>query len=123
MNLKSKSSVGELSQSVFFQKISDICSAVNITIGLEDLLEVSLKETMDLFEATRGSIFILDDDEQNLTLRIARGMAPQEEASMVKRMGHGIVGQVAQLKKPITAKCFHTTPNFGRSTFLIFRIV
>lgn len=90
-----------LSQAELFQKISDICTVVNMVTSDKELLEVSLKKTMDLFGASRGSIFILKENGKDLILKIACGMAYAEQQSMIKRIGEGIVGRVAELKKPI----------------------
>ena len=56
---------------------------------------------MDLFEANRGSIFILNEKTKDLILKIAHGMELSEQKQMVKRLGQGIVGRVAQIKKPM----------------------
>ncbi len=96
-----KSSVEELAETALFQKVGEICAAVNSVTNTKDLLKTSLKKTMDLFDAKRGSIFMLDEKGKHLTLKIAEGMATAEAKKMVKRLGEGVVGQVAQLKKPI----------------------
>jgi len=90
-----------LAQSVLFQKISEICAAVNVATDGTGLLEISLQGTLELFGAERGSIFILKENGKDLILKSARGMALNEERNMVKRLGEGVVGQVAASKKPI----------------------
>ena len=90
-----------LAQSALFQKISEICAAVNIATDGKELLEISLQGTMDLFGAERGSIFILKENGKDLILKIARGMELNEELNMVKQLGEGVVGRVAASKKPI----------------------
>ncbi len=91
----------QITQSDLFQTISDICTAVNFTLDSKALLESSLKQTMELFGAQRGSIFILKENGKDLMLKIARGMAVTEEEKMVKKLGEGVVGRVAASKKPI----------------------
>ena len=93
-----------LAQSVLFQKISEICAAVNVAIDGKELLEISLEGIMELFGAERGSIFILKENGRDLILRIARGMELNEEQEMVKRLGEGVVGRVAESKKPIVVE-------------------
>lgn len=99
-NLKKKQQE-HLAQSTLFQKISAICAAVNVATDGKELLEISLKETMDLFGAARGSIFILKENGKDLILKIALGMELNEERNMVKRLGEGVVGRVAASKEPI----------------------
>ena len=115
-----------LAQSALFQKISAICAAVNVATDGKELLEISLQETMDLFGAARGSIFILGENGKDLVLKIALGMKVNEERNMVKRLGEGVVGLVAASKKPIfveditkderfenfKARQSYTTPSF-----------
>ncbi len=91
----------ELSQADLFGKIGDICAAVTIATNAKELLEISLKMTMDLFHAKRGSIFLMNESGTELILKIAQGMEISEQENMVKRLGEGIVGRVAQIKEPI----------------------
>ncbi len=88
-------------QSDVFQKIGDICAAVNVTLTAQELLEVSLDKTLDLFQARRGSIFLLSENGQELILKIGRGMGVGEQEKLVKKLGEGVVGKVAEIKKPL----------------------
>ncbi len=91
----------EKSRSELFQQVGDLCSAVTTIISPKELLEISLRKTVQIFGAKRGSIFILNERTKNLTLKSAEGMELSEQKQMVKRLGQGIVGQVAQIKKPL----------------------
>ncbi len=91
----------QFTESELFQKIGDICAAVNAVSSARELLETSLKKTMELFDANRGSIYILDDNEKDLILKIAQGMELTEQERLVKKLGEGVVGRVAASKKPI----------------------
>ncbi len=101
MSVKQESILSDLSQKELFKKIGDICAVVNTVITAKDLLEISLRKTLDLFGATRGSIFIVNKNGVDLILKAAVGMKRGEKEQMVKRMGEGIVGKVAQFKSPI----------------------
>lgn len=91
----------EKAQFDLFQKVGEICAIVNTAINDQELLSLSLKLTMTLFGTGRGSIFILSDNGKDLILKAAEGMRHTEEAEMVKRLGEGIVGQVAKRKLPL----------------------
>ncbi len=91
----------EKAQFDLFQKVGEICAIVNTAISDQELLSLSLKLTMTLFGTGRGSIFILSDNGKDLILKAAEGMRHTEEAEMVKRLGEGIVGQVAKRKLPL----------------------
>jgi signal transduction histidine kinase len=82
-------------------KINAIAMAAHDASSVDDLLKASLRHTVDLFNAQRGSIYLIDKNEQELTLKAALGMNPSEQKRLVKRLGEGIVGRVAQLKKPL----------------------
>src|SRR3989338_8390110 len=96
-----KNNIEQLSHDDLFQNIGDICTVVTSAVDTKELLEVSLKKTMDLFGANRGSIFLLNEDGKELVLKIAQGMEMVEQEKMVKRMGEGVVGIVAQIKQPL----------------------
>ncbi|MCA9394734.1 MAG: GAF domain-containing protein [Candidatus Omnitrophica bacterium] len=96
-----KSAIQELTQTTLFQKIGDICATVNTALGAQDLLEKSLHKIMDLYGATRGSVFIAEGGSGKLVLKASYGMKLKEEQSMVKQLGEGIVGRVAKLKQPL----------------------
>lgn len=95
------SAVEAKSRSELFQEVGEICAAVTAIVSPKELLESSLQKTIDLFGASRGSIFVLNDKTKNLVLKSAFGMEFSEQKQMVKRLGQGIVGQVAQIKKPV----------------------
>jgi signal transduction histidine kinase len=82
-------------------KINSIGMAAYDASGIDDLLKVSLRHTVDLFNAQRGSIYLIDKNEKELTLKAALGMNLTEQKRLVKRLGEGIVGKVAELKKPL----------------------
>ncbi|HOW36358.1 MAG TPA: ATP-binding protein [Candidatus Omnitrophota bacterium] len=94
----------ELSHEDLFRKIGDICNAVAVSLKGCDLLELSLKKTMELFGAQRGSIFILDSSSKELVLKIAQGMEVSEKEHLIKKMGEGVIGRVAQSKQPLVVE-------------------
>lgn len=106
------SHIESLTQSVLFQKVSEICSSVNVVISEKKLLEESLYKTMDLFGASRGSIFILDEKKGTLVLKASIGVEANDQ-NTVKSMGEGIVGQVVKLRKPIVVEDIASDKRFG----------
>ncbi len=91
----------ELPQAELFEKINDICYTVNNAGDVDGLLNASLEKIMGLFSAERGSVFLARDDSDELVLEASHGMAVKEQQALVKKMGEGIVGQVAQCKRPV----------------------
>src|SRR3989338_6560196 len=101
MTTQAKKTISELSQGDLFQKVGEICTAVTVVASSKELLEISLVKTMDLFHANRGSIFLMNESGTELVLKIAQGMEINEQEMLVKRLGEGIVGKVAQIKEPL----------------------
>jgi len=93
--------IERLTQSELFQRINEISSVVNGVGDAQELLDVSLRLTMNLFGAERGSIFVMSEQDDHLILKSACGMEIREKEAMVKKMGEGVVGRVAANKKPI----------------------
>ena len=112
MSLTTKKTFGELSQADLFQKIGDICTTVTVAMSAKDLLEVSLKKIMDLFQAKRGSIFLMNEGGTELVLKIAQGMEVAEQEKMVRRLGEGIVGRVAEIKQPLIVEDINLDSRF-----------
>ena len=66
--------IEKLTQAELFKKVGDICAVVNTVNDSQQLLDISLKEAMDLFGAMRGSVFIWDDHTKDLVLKSAIGL-------------------------------------------------
>lgn len=90
-----------LSSKDIFDRINTICTAAHHLTNIEDILEVSLRNTLDLLNALRGSIFLIDESGKELILKASFGMNTTQQKKLVKRMGEGIVGTVAEQKKPV----------------------
>lgn len=81
--------------------INAISLLAHDALSPQDLLEKSLKMTLGLFKAQRGSIFLLSAEAKELALKAAVGMKDVDKKKMVKKLGQGIVGRVAELKEPL----------------------
>jgi len=91
----------DISQQEIFQRVGEICSLVSTVMSAKELLELSLKKTVELFGASRGSVYILKENKKDLVMEIACGMKRIEKEMMIKQLGQGIVGRVAKTKQPI----------------------
>ncbi len=101
MKNNNKTTTYVLSSKDTFDRINTICTAAHHLSNIEEILGVSLRNTLDLLKAMRGSIFLTEENGQELVLKASFGMNTSEQKRLVKRMGEGIVGQVAELKKPL----------------------
>ncbi len=100
------------------ERIGDICSLVNTVRSPRKLLEVSLQKILELFDAHRGSIFLMDPKTRHLVLKAAMGEGGVvgKKEMIVKRVGEGVVGRVAHDKKPIFVEDLSTDRRFGHYT-------
>lgn len=87
-----------------FRKINDICGVVDFVDNTDKLFEITLHKITALFRASRGSIFTLRENSDELVMITAVGAQRQEERAMVKRIGGSIVGKVAEQKRPIVVE-------------------
>lgn len=99
-----RSYLAGLTQAELFHEISSICAVVNTVVSHNELLARSLEHVLKIYNARRGSIFIYHEKCDELELRVAVGLDVSETEAMVKRMGEGIVGQVAQKREPLIVK-------------------
>ena len=87
--------------SSLLNKINAICVLCTESVDTQSLLKNALQKTLLLLRAQRGSIFLLDHQSKELTLKTSIGMKLDEKKDMVKFLGKGIVGRVAELKEPL----------------------
>jgi len=78
-----------------------ICLSCMESSVLQDLLNNSLQRILVLFRAQRGSIFLLEPDTKDLTLKSAVGINNIDFKNIVAHLGEGIIGRVAQQKEPL----------------------
>lgn len=112
MNVSQKSIFQDMSQADLFYRINDICVAVDSVRSEQELFKISLHKIMALFQAQRGSIFTLNENGSGLVLSVAEGIKHGEEQTIVKRLGDGIAGKVAQEKRPIVVEDIESDGRF-----------
>lgn len=72
-----------------------ISNAVNYFSDSEELLKFVLTHAIEVLEAERGSIMLLDDQTDELVVKVASGGRYRVFAGTPVKLGHGICGQVA----------------------------
>ncbi len=71
----------------------------NPALSLEDRLDRVLDQAMELLEAERGSIMLLEEDSGELVVRAARGLDGERDIRVP--LGQGISGWVAESGEPL----------------------
>jgi len=74
----------------------EISNAVNFITDSEELLKFVLSNAIEILEAERGSIMLLDDQTDELVVKVATGGKFSVLSNSTIKLGHGICGLVAK---------------------------
>ncbi len=80
--------------------ISRVTDRLVKTLDFEEALQNLIDGATELLEVERGSIMLLNEADQTLTIRVARGIEPRVVESTCVGVGFGIAGTVAATGKP-----------------------
>ncbi len=73
-----------------------ISNAVNLFVDSEELLKFVLTHAIEVLEAERGSIMLLDDNTDELVVKVASGGRFRIASGTPVKLGHGVCGSVAR---------------------------
>jgi signal transduction histidine kinase len=90
--------------------LREVGLALGTTLDLDQLLELILHKMTDAVEADRATLYLLDDQKQELHSRIIQG---DEVRSIRLRFGQGIAGTVAQTGKALLVNDPYSDPRFN----------
>ena len=79
----------------------ELSHALIANFDLPRLLDLIVSTAMEVTSADRGSVMLLDEVEGILTIKAAKGIAPDVVASTRVRLGEGIAGKVALSGRPL----------------------
>ncbi len=96
--------------------LRDVGVALGTTLDLDELLELILEKITEALEADRTTLYLLDEANDELVSRIARG---QDVRSIRLKMGRGIAGHVARTGKPLAVLAAYEDPRFSAEWDLI----
>jgi sigma-B regulation protein RsbU (phosphoserine phosphatase) len=74
------------------QKLIEASRTLNSTLNLDELLTIILKTTLEIVDADRGTVYLLDEAHQELWSRI---LIAEEKIDIRLPLGKGIAGYVA----------------------------
>ncbi|HVE76402.1 MAG TPA: ATP-binding protein [Actinomycetota bacterium] len=78
--------------------LSEVGRVMNEVLQLEELLRIILRSALDILEADRGAILLVDEDGNNLVVEASDN---KEAVGMKLAFGQGIAGRVAQHRTPV----------------------
>ncbi|MDO8683585.1 MAG: GAF domain-containing protein [Armatimonadota bacterium] len=81
--------------------LNQVSEAMISTLDLEELLDIVLKQAMLAVGAGVGSLLLVDESSQMMTIRSARGLSPKIIRNTRVRVGQGISGWVAAHGVPV----------------------
>ncbi len=93
-----------------------ISQAFMTDLHLSDLLQRVVETAVAATGAQRGSLMLIDEDRQELTVQAAVGMPPEVMATARERVGRGIAGWVARTGVPLVINNEGDIPPFLRSS-------
>jgi len=81
--------------------LNTMSSALGRDMQLDSVLDRALRQVMKVTKAECGSIMLLDDASQTLTIKAAEGLPIDVVSTTCTRLGEGIAGWVAQHRKAL----------------------
>jgi signal transduction histidine kinase len=81
--------------------LQDISAALGSTLDLGELLEMFLDRISEVMEADRSTLYLLDEDTDELWSKVVQG---QDVVEIRLKPGEGLAGAVAKTGKPLNIK-------------------
>ena len=85
----------------YINALSEISSAITSDLYLEDMLKLIVTLTANVMEAKICALWLLNDKKQELKIRATQALSKEYLKERSIKVGEGIVGLVAKVKKPI----------------------
>ncbi|OIP28870.1 hypothetical protein AUK22_03705 [bacterium CG2_30_54_10] len=92
---KTEQQVAELSL------IQELGKAINSSLDLDSVLNYFIDMTSRILEADRSTLMLYDEAHGDLYVQVSRGFDDKRVRDLRFKVGEGIAGRAAQLKKPI----------------------
>jgi signal transduction histidine kinase/putative methionine-R-sulfoxide reductase with GAF domain len=89
--------------------LQDISAALGSTLDLGELLEMILDRISEVMEADRSTLYLLDEETDELWSKVAQGDDVHE---IRLKPGEGLAGAVASTGKPLNIKDAYQDPRF-----------
>lgn len=89
------------SEKEYLSTLTKISKAITSDLYLEDILKLIVNLTANVLNAKICSLWLLDEEAKELRIRATQAMSQEYLKERALKIGEGIVGLVAQDKKPI----------------------
>ncbi len=91
----------ESSSKSYIDTLNKISKAITSDLYLEDMLKLIVTLTANVMQSTICSLWLLDEKTQSLKIKATQAMSSEYVKAREIKVGEGIVGHVANSKKPI----------------------
>jgi two-component system, response regulator PdtaR len=92
----------EKSESEYLIALSRISEAITSDLYLEDILKLIVHVTASVMNAKTCALWLVEKDSQELRIRATQALSRDYLKERAIKVGEGIVGLVAQKRKPMT---------------------
>ena len=96
----------------YLSKIINALELVNSNINLKDVLNNIVAVALELTDAERGTIYLVDKERDEVRSLVATGV---ESLQIVLKLGEGLAGHVAKTGQTINIKDVNSDPRFNKS--------
>jgi putative nucleotidyltransferase with HDIG domain len=100
-----KQEMDELKQRLeILNVLFEISKNINSSIELKKTLKNILSSAMTVMQAKKGSVMLLDPDDEILRPEVAVGINPEVMENITIKLGEGIAGKVAESGEPLLVR-------------------
>lgn len=93
---------------------NNIIKDINAQIELDSCLKTSIDKVTDLLGVEMGSLMLLDKENQELSIKVAKGLSENIIKNAKAKVGEGISGWVAKNKEPLLIKNIRRDKRFSK---------
>ncbi len=97
--------------------INQVSGAVSSTLDLEELLDISVEQSMLAVEADTGSLMLINEDTNRLEIVASRGLDKRWVQNTSQEIGSGVAGWVAQHGESVLVTNAHADNRFRMPFF------
>lgn len=97
----------ESSENIYRKELATILSFSALIISsrdIEDVLDRAMKYAEEFIGAEASTVYELDEEKQELAIRVARGEKKEPVRKITLKLGEGIAGYVVQTGKPMVVQ-------------------
>jgi HD-GYP domain-containing protein (c-di-GMP phosphodiesterase class II) len=97
--------------------IQELGKAINSSLDLDSVLNYFIDMTSRILEADRSTLMLYDEQEKELYVQVSRGFEDKRIREIRFKIGEGIAGRAAELRKPIRVAHTHLDQTYKRLPF------